>query len=179
MPRRKPHSGRNGDIMSAEEQQKLQRQLEQLRLEQGILHRLAHRNKNQHRRERWYRDMAGLRRGLARYLECVGGGGDKRSADELVSVWRDVHVGRWYRSFSQLVASSQFSPIGLVLLGCLARICRIVGITEALEKEKSGASTSVKDANGGDDDGDRIMRDVIAGFQSDDDDIGEIVERDT
>ena len=37
------------------------------------------------------------------------------------------------RAFSQVVADGRFSVLGLVMLGCLSGVCRVVGVVEGLE----------------------------------------------
>ena len=45
---------------------------------------------------------------------------------------------RCYVAFSSIVATSQFSALGMVLLGVLARICNAVGPAPAAEEEREG-----------------------------------------
>jgi hypothetical protein len=49
--------------------------------------------------------------------------------------WQDVLVARWQRAFSQVVADGRFSVLGLVMLGVLGGVCKVVGVTEGLERE--------------------------------------------
>ena len=42
-------------------------------------------------------------------------------------------MGKWARAFSQVVADGRFSVLGLVVLACLAGVCRVVGVLEGLE----------------------------------------------
>lgn len=44
-------------------------------------------------------------------------------------------VARWQRAFSQVVADGRFSVLGLVMLGVLGGVCKVVGVTEGLEGE--------------------------------------------
>ena len=44
-------------------------------------------------------------------------------------------VARWQRAFSQVVADGRFSVLGLVMLGVLGGVCKVVGVTEGLEVE--------------------------------------------
>lgn len=52
-----------------------------------------------------------------------------------LELWRTVIVRKWFGSFSQLVGDNQFAVLGLVLLGCLGRVCEVTGITEQMVEE--------------------------------------------
>ncbi|KAI9718982.1 MAG: hypothetical protein M1828_006358 [Chrysothrix sp. TS-e1954] len=124
-----------------------------LRSTSNLLHLFHARNRNQHRRAIWYRHLGGFRREVRRLAEeldvavhgskgasAVGRGkGTKRPKSEDVrgkierrlGFWRDAGlVGRWYRAFTHLVATTQFSAQGLVLLALLARVSSITGLTK-------------------------------------------------
>ncbi|KAI1335475.1 hypothetical protein F5Y15DRAFT_397447 [Xylariaceae sp. FL0016] len=109
---------------------------------QPVLHGLNHRNKNQHRRASWWRAFGLLRRNVDRLVDDLdaavvkkrkrrqegGPNGSKAAAEggptalDSRAAWtRDVLVGRCYLAFSQLIADSQFAPLGVVLLGALAQ----------------------------------------------------------
>lgn len=54
--------------------------------------------------------------------------------------WRDKGlVERWYLSFTHLITSTQFAPLGLTLLAILARLCSITGCTAAFQRLASEA----------------------------------------
>lgn len=55
--------------------------------------------------------------------------------EKRLKVWREGYVRKWFGAFSQLVADNQFAVIGLVLLGCLGRVCAVTGASEALIEE--------------------------------------------
>ncbi|KAF2087015.1 hypothetical protein K490DRAFT_17082, partial [Saccharata proteae CBS 121410] len=115
----------------------------------NILHLIFHRNRNQHRQQLWWRDLSSFRRQLQQHLtdtEVLDGnarnpgvrGGKstvKKRCDERLGFWAAELVPRWYRSFSQLVASTQFAAIGLVLMAILARVSHLVGITRRYEDQ--------------------------------------------
>jgi hypothetical protein len=50
-----------------------------------------------------------------------------------VRFWEEHCVGDWWVTFDELVGDSQYSAIALVLLGVLAEVCDVVGITGRLK----------------------------------------------
>ena len=118
---------------------------------QSLLHLIHHRNKNQHRRSPWYKNFSLFRRHLSAlltdYTTLLATPTTNLERARLrtqtptlqlqiskhLDFWRDVLVGRWQQAFSQVVADGRFSVIGLVMLGCLAGVCRVVGVVEGLE----------------------------------------------
>ena len=127
--------------------------LSQLTHFSSLLHLLHHRNHNQHRRSPWYRHFSLFRRNLASLLsdyttltstpttnlerarlKTQSPALHKRVAQRL-EFWQDVLVARWQRAFSQVVADGRFSVLGLVMLGVLGGVCKVVGVTEGLEIE--------------------------------------------
>ncbi|KAM0719412.1 hypothetical protein Q7P37_005317 [Cladosporium fusiforme] len=128
-------------------------ELAQLTHLSSILHLLHHRNKNQHRRSPWYRHLSLFRRHLSALLgdfatltttpstnlertrlKALTPSLQARIAQRL-TFWQDVLVARWMRAFSQVVADGRFSVLGLVMLGVLAGVCRVVGVADGLEAE--------------------------------------------
>ncbi|KAK1822659.1 Ribonuclease MRP protein subunit rmp1 [Friedmanniomyces endolithicus] len=107
-----------------------------------VLHLFHHRNQNQHRRSTWWRPFSIFRkqvRDLCALIESLHEkptthlarskkqAQDQRTTDQLQPIlvfWRDVLVA----------ADGRFAVLGLVLLGTLAEVCRIVGITAAFEE---------------------------------------------
>lgn len=71
--------------------------------------------------------------------------------------WQNVLVARWMRAFSQVVADGRFSVLGLVMLGLLGGVCKVVGVVEGLEAEGQAEIERVLEEFGreawGDDDG--------------------------
>jgi len=117
-----------------------------------ILHLFHHRNQNQHRRSPWWRHLSIFRKQLrtlcaqfeslhefptthlARSKKKVQ---DQRVTDQIqqtLAFWRDVLVPKWQHAFSQVAADGRFAVLGLVPLGALAEVCRIVGLTAAFEE---------------------------------------------
>lgn len=149
--------------------------LSQLEHYSNLLHLFHHRNQNQHRRSIWYRHFALFRRQLtalrADYttlsaapttavertrLKALTPGLHTRISQRL-TYWQDVLAARWMRAFSQVVADSRFSVLGLVMLGVLGGVCKIVGVVEGLEAEGQAEIERVLEEFGkeawGDDDG--------------------------
>ncbi|KAF8462060.1 hypothetical protein BDZ91DRAFT_735810 [Kalaharituber pfeilii] len=148
-------------------------QIAPLRIECDLLHLLFHRNKNQHRVSKWWRQMCLFRstlKKLVRELEELeklqgasgagmglgttsgmtktekkrlkkeakmkGGameksgeraGREKETVEKRLVVLRKKVIPECYVGFSSLIATNQFTGLGMVLLGVLARISRIVG----------------------------------------------------
>jgi ribonuclease MRP protein subunit RMP1 len=118
-----------------------------------LLHLLHHRNQNQHRRSTWYRHFSLFRRHLTALLadyttlstppttnvertrlKALTPNLHTRISARL-TFWQDVLVARWMRAFSQVVADGRFSVLGLVMLGVLGGVCRVVGVVDGLEAE--------------------------------------------
>lgn len=118
-----------------------------------LLHLLHHRNKNQHRHSPWYRHLSLFRRHLSSLLsdyttltttpatnvdrarlKTLTPALQTRIAQRL-AFWQNVLVARWMRAFSQVVADGRFSVLGLVMLGVLGGVCRVVGVVDGLEAE--------------------------------------------
>ncbi|KAK0251475.1 RNase MRP subunit [Friedmanniomyces endolithicus] len=106
---------------------------------------------NQHRRSIWWRPFSTFRkqvRTLCAQLESLQEvptthlarskkkAQDQQATDQVkqtLAFWRDALVPKWQHAFSQVAADGRFAVLGLVLLGTLAEVCRIVGITAAFE----------------------------------------------
>lgn len=119
----------------------------------SLLHLLHHRNKNQHGRSIWYRHFSLFRRHLAALLAdyttltTVPATNLERTRlkaltptlqariTQRLELWKNVLVARWMRAFSQVVADGRFSVLGLVMLGVLGGVCKVVGVAEGLENE--------------------------------------------
>ncbi|KAM0705291.1 hypothetical protein Q7P35_008081 [Cladosporium inversicolor] len=119
----------------------------------SLLHLLHHRNHNQHRRSPWYRHFSLFRRHLALLLSDYTTLTSTPTTNlerarlktqspalharisQRLKFWQDVLVARWQRAFSQVVADGRFSVLGLVMLGVLGGVCKVVGLTERLEVE--------------------------------------------
>ncbi|SPN98327.1 uncharacterized protein DNG_01377 [Cephalotrichum gorgonifer] len=102
----------------------------------ALLDAFNHRNKNQHRRTAWWGHFNLLRRAVRRLSSPNSpgnraprgqGGGASRDALARRARWvAEYVIPPSYRSFSQLTADNQYAPLGLVLLGTLARFNSII-----------------------------------------------------
>jgi ribonuclease MRP protein subunit RMP1 len=119
----------------------------------SLLHLLHHRNQNQHRRSIWYRHLSLFRRHLTALLADYTTLSSTPTTNlertrlkaltpslhtriiKRLAFWQDVLVARWMRAFSQVVADGRFSVLGLVMLGVLGGVCRVVGVVDGLEAE--------------------------------------------
>jgi len=127
-------------------------QLQELQELTTLLHLFHHRNRNQHRHSIWYRHFYTFRKQLDRLVSDQQkihevpttnlARAKKKTQDPIIiattqkrlDFWRDVTVAKWQHSFSQLIADGRFSVLGLVLMGVLAEVCKVVGITAELEE---------------------------------------------
>ncbi|OCK84782.1 hypothetical protein K432DRAFT_288122 [Lepidopterella palustris CBS 459.81] len=114
----------------------------------GLLDRIYVRNKNQHRRSAWFKDLRSFRRNLGQIMIVLDGrvSGDRASQLRYrLSFWEEFLTFEWYLSFSQLVANGQFAAIGVVLLATLARVCALLGITRSyLERPGKKVKTEIE-----------------------------------
>ncbi|KAI9810955.1 MAG: hypothetical protein M1827_005686 [Pycnora praestabilis] len=90
-----------------------------------ILYLLMHRNKNQHRLTHWWKWISMLRRHLTKLLQEATAREHIKCAAR-VEYLRDLLIPKCHRALTNVVADSQFSVLGLVLLANVARINRIV-----------------------------------------------------
>ncbi|KAJ8068429.1 hypothetical protein OCU04_003986 [Sclerotinia nivalis] len=156
-----------------------------------ILHLTHHRNKNQHRLSKWYKSFNILRRQITRLLALVpehviesslgkakvkvkGKAKERKEREEkelqgLVGFMREEVVGGCYLAFSQLVADNQYATLGLMLMGCLARLYKILESLRVLTAEelaeKAGIvkeEVKVNEPEIGEDLGEKIVRDAPA-----------------
>ncbi|KAI9785017.1 MAG: hypothetical protein M1839_001214 [Geoglossum umbratile] len=99
-----------------------QRELKEI---SNLLHVITHRNKNQHRLAKWWKWFSMLRRSI-NHLRTELDGRDPLRTNMRMAYMRDILLHKCYRAFSNVVADSQFSAIGLVLVAILARVNRII-----------------------------------------------------
>ncbi|OJD29906.1 ribonuclease mrp protein subunit rmp1 protein [Diplodia corticola] len=125
-----------------------------------ILHLVHHRNLNQHRHSIWWRSFSVFRRELSHFVaeyntyqppaatdltppapkpSAKASRLAARRAAARLDAWRRHHVPRWYLAFADVIASTQFSALGLALLAVLARVTQVTGITAAYEDEAEQA----------------------------------------
>ncbi|KAH7122562.1 hypothetical protein B0J11DRAFT_436902 [Dendryphion nanum] len=109
-----------------------------------LLHLLFVRNRNQHRRNHWFKSLQQFRKQLALLVTELNG--DKGVAEKLnarLQYWDEKAIHQWYLHFTQLVAVGPFAVLGLVLMACTARVCSITGITNLYEEIASEDMQSV------------------------------------
>lgn len=102
--------------------------IESLTTEYQLLHLVYHRNYNQHRVARWWRWFNELHRRVRRVLKLqydeqvksLSARGLKLAAEIKYIVHKVVKKCYW--EFNGIIALGQFVPLGLTLLGMLARI---------------------------------------------------------
>lgn len=59
-------------------------------------------------------------------------------AEKRVRFWEEHCVGEWWAAFEQLLGDLQWSPIALVLLGVVAEVCEVLGISRRLKGDGGG-----------------------------------------
>lgn len=101
--------------------------LEKLVPVQQLLHLTVHRNKNQHRITKWWGNLQLLRRNVKRLIEMLQSpkAEYRKSKEALLRLanWTGAEIiPRVYLSFSAVVADNQYASLGLMLMGCLARV---------------------------------------------------------
>lgn len=110
-----------------------------LRQELDLVSVIHHRNKNQHHSATWYRHLKYLKSSLTRITRVVrteqqNDRRKKKQAGQRQSVPQVqkeceaflTRVRSMYLSFSQIVGTWQYVPLGMVLIGILARVFQIV-----------------------------------------------------
>ncbi|KAJ5394112.1 uncharacterized protein N7487_011753 [Penicillium crustosum] len=110
----------------------------------STLHLIFHRNKNQHRRTKWWKWLSILKRATLDFARS----GVK---SHLATV-----IPRCYIAFSTVVADNQFSTLGIVLLATLARLSKITEISHQLKMQPVSQSKIIPVAK--EDLGERIRR---------------------
>ncbi|KLJ08908.1 hypothetical protein EMPG_15671 [Blastomyces silverae] len=124
------------------------------------LHLLYHRNKNQHRGTKWWKWLAMLKRSMSALLRAVRrwewewdeGDGDEDGGfrAKVLEMMRYMHVyvvPRCYVAFSTVVADTQFSALGVVLLAVLAQAAQAVALAEEYQMEPdTNTGTSITSA---------------------------------
>ncbi|KAL1392336.1 hypothetical protein HDK64DRAFT_322834 [Phyllosticta capitalensis] len=108
-----------------------------------IMHLLHHRNLNQHRQSIWWRHFSTFRREMLHLVAEYDAINSSKTAAKKTSKrvvariehWKSCMLPKWYLAFTAVIASTQFSAIGLALMAILARISHCLGITAAYEAE--------------------------------------------
>ncbi|OQE07106.1 hypothetical protein PENVUL_c015G08543 [Penicillium vulpinum] len=113
----------------------------------STLHLIFHRNKNQHRRTKWWKWLSILKRAT---LDLARSGVKSHLATYIIP--------RCYIAFSTVVADNQFSTLGIVLLAALARLSKITGISHQLKVQPVVTKSKTTPIVAKEDLGERIRR---------------------
>ncbi|CRL30123.1 unnamed protein product [Penicillium camemberti] len=128
----------------------------------STLHLIFHRNKNQHRRTKWWKWLSILKRAT---LDFARSGVKSHLATVIPRCYmyekkeREKKVKQtncFLSAFSTVVADNQFSTLGIVLLAALARLSKITGISHQLKMQPVSKSKIIPVAK--EDLGERIRR---------------------
>ncbi|KAF2654718.1 hypothetical protein K491DRAFT_568065, partial [Lophiostoma macrostomum CBS 122681] len=106
----------------------------------ALLNSLFTRNRNQHRRSTWFKSLQQFRKQLGLLLDELDGKSGKTKEEKLTRRlvhWDESCIHHWYLHYTQLVAIGSFAMLGLVLMACVARVCKITGITDVYEQIRS------------------------------------------
>lgn len=110
-----------------------------LHQEYRILHLVYHRNKNQHRVSKWWREFSILKRNVTQVLELlhkVPKNKDVIRLHSLINRLLKKQLSKIYYSFNGVIKLGQFVTLGVVLVGLLARIYCIYMETMDRYKQK-------------------------------------------
>ncbi|OBT73821.1 hypothetical protein VF21_06718 [Pseudogymnoascus sp. 05NY08] len=107
---------------------------------QHLLHLTAHRNKNQHRIAKWWASFSILRRQLGKLITALENPdaafrAKKIDIEKRVVFLREEVVPRCYLAFSTVVADNQYASLGLMLMGCLARLNKLISFPKDEDEE--------------------------------------------
>ncbi|OBT99088.1 hypothetical protein VE01_02369 [Pseudogymnoascus verrucosus] len=107
---------------------------------QHLLHLTAHRNKNQHRIAKWWASFSILRRQLGKLITALEDPdaafrAKKIEIETRVVFLREEVVPRCYLAFSTVVADNQYASLGLMLMGCLARMNKLISFPKDEDEE--------------------------------------------
>jgi ribonuclease MRP protein subunit RMP1 len=154
---------------------------EELQSISQILHLTHHRNKNQHRLAKWWRAFSMLRRNISKLSTELDtniqytalSAKSKKTIESREIVERRVEfledhlVPRAYLAFSQLVADNQYAALGLMLVGTLARVRKVIaplrGDSEMGDEMIEGKRLEGPGVKEGQDFGEVVKRDEIIG----------------
>ncbi|KAB8267182.1 hypothetical protein BDV30DRAFT_48897 [Aspergillus minisclerotigenes] len=103
----------------------------------SMLKLVYHRNKNQHKKTKWWKWLSVLKRttwNLAQSLDRTQSpSGVAESPDLYIQCLANHVLPRCYLAFSTVVADGQFSTLGTVLLGTLACLAKSTGIDKEMK----------------------------------------------
>ncbi|KAE8130966.1 hypothetical protein BDV38DRAFT_289140 [Aspergillus pseudotamarii] len=132
----------------------------------SMLKLVYHRNKNQHKKTKWWKWLSVLKHttwNLARSLDCIQSpSGAAESPDLHIQCLANHVLPRCYLAFSTVVADGQFSTLGAVLLGTLACLAKSTGIDKEMKfaaQTEARRATSHARIDGPEDVGEVLSRD--------------------
>ncbi|KAF2253967.1 hypothetical protein BU26DRAFT_232550 [Trematosphaeria pertusa] len=144
---------------------------------QELLDRLFTRNRNQHRRNHWFKSLHQFRKQLGLLVQEMSSTKKVSAAaimEARLKYWDEKCIHQWYLHFTQLVAVGPFAVLGLVLMACTARVCRITGITalyeEIASEDMKGVLSAVDDGHVADEFGGLLDEEEVW-------DLGEVIVR--
>ncbi|KAF2446304.1 hypothetical protein P171DRAFT_256892 [Karstenula rhodostoma CBS 690.94] len=123
------------EVMNAPDKDKAQ-----LKDIHALLDKLFVRNRNQHRRNHWFKSLWQFRKEMRLLVQEMEHKKKKWAAEQIalrLKYWDDKCIHQWYLHFTQLVAVGPFAVLGLALMASVARVCRITGITAVYEEMAS------------------------------------------
>lgn len=141
--------------------------LEKLVPAQQLLHLTVHRNQNQHRITKWWGNLQLLRRNVKRLVEMLSSKEAEFRKGKMAMLkmcqWLETEIiPRVYLSFSAVVADNQYASLGLLLMGCLARVNACVSFprsrSQSEEAEVEATMKSTKTVIPSEDFGEAITR---------------------
>ncbi|KAE8377920.1 hypothetical protein BDV26DRAFT_292776 [Aspergillus bertholletiae] len=132
----------------------------------SMLKLVYHRNKNQHKKTKWWKWLSVLKRttwNLARSLDRIQSpSGEADSPDLYIRRLASHVIPRCYLAFSTVVADGQFSTLGTVLLGTLASLAKSIKIDKEIQftaqTEPPSAASSFVNVDASEDVGEVLSR---------------------
>ncbi|KAJ6024506.1 hypothetical protein N7540_005303 [Penicillium herquei] len=119
----------------------------------SILHLIYHRNKNQHKRTKWWKWLSMLKRTTSE-LESLDSAAAERYQQHLAAHL----IPRCYQAFSTVVAENQFSTLGIALLAALARLAKASGADRKMAAAPKSKQKKTRVSVPSEDRGERITR---------------------
>ncbi|KAJ9242786.1 hypothetical protein DTO166G5_541 [Paecilomyces variotii] len=103
---------------------------DEIRTIHSMTHMIYHRNKNQHSSAKWWKWLRILKSSIYSLLMALEDDMTGKTVATYEDHLRRRLIPRCYLAFSAVVADTQFSALGTVLLAIVARVAGVVGIQE-------------------------------------------------
>jgi len=143
-----------------------------------ILHLTHHRNKNQHRLAKWWKEFSQLRRQVSKLKTEIDehitfekfNSNSKRTiasrekVELRVNFMDEFLMPRCYVAFSAVLADNQYAPLGLLLVAVLAKISKVIGRYRREEMDERRVEVVELGERGDVDFGEALERDRVEGF---------------